>query len=100
MAGKMAAKVDAGVLAMNHISAKADIVGEDGKCQIGYLVQEAQAAAGDNTRVFAAHDFMELIVPWMGFGEDAAKQDGPDTKEEKEEDGAPDPKKVVKEWFS
>jgi hypothetical protein len=84
---------------MNHISGKADIVGEDGECQIGDLVQAAQAAAGKKTRVLAAHDFMELLVPWMGFGEDAEEQDGPETKEEKEEDGASDPKKVVKEWF-
>jgi hypothetical protein len=85
---------------MNHISAKADIVGKDGKCQIGDLVQAAQTAAGKKTRVLAAHDFMELLVPWMGFGEGDEEQDGPETKEEKEEDGAPDPKKVVREWFA
>jgi hypothetical protein len=99
MAGNMAAKVNARMLAMNHISAKADIVGEDGNSQIGDLVQGAQAAAGDKTRVLAAHDFMEVLVPWMGFGEDTEIQDGRETKAEKEENGAPDPKKVVKEWF-
>lgn len=84
---------------MNHISGKADIVGEDGKCQIGDLVQAAQTAAGKKTRVLAAHDFMELLVPWTGFSEDAEEQDGMKTKEEKEEDRASDTKKVVKEWF-
>jgi ribonuclease BN (tRNA processing enzyme) len=99
MAGNMAAKIDARMLAMNHISSKADIVGEDEKCQIGDLVQAAQTAAGEKIRVVAAHDFMELLVPWMGFGEGGEEQDGPETKEEKEEDGAPDPKEVMKQWF-
>lgn len=61
MAGNVAKRVNAQVLALNHISAG---VGSEA---LRDLVRQAEDANGGTSRVIPSFDFMELMVPRFGF---------------------------------
>jgi len=60
----MSGEVNAQLLVLNHISPKTDYVGDDG---IQTLIQDAQEGSNGKSDVLAAHDFMEIVIPWTGF---------------------------------
>jgi hypothetical protein len=61
MAGRNGANCDAKVLILNHISPKM----ED---NLSGIVREAYNASGQKLSVLVSFDFMEVLVPWLGFG--------------------------------
>ncbi|MGK3752450.1 MAG: hypothetical protein ACI8RD_004754 [Bacillariaceae sp.] len=61
MAGRNGANCDAKVLILNHISPKM----ED---NLSGIVREAYNASGKKLSVLVSFDFMEVLVPWLGFG--------------------------------
>ncbi|KAL3909800.1 MAG: hypothetical protein SGILL_007940 [Bacillariaceae sp.] len=63
MAGKRAAECNADLLILNHISSKCekDLPG---------TVQAAYEGSNKKASVLASFDFMEILVPWLGFGSD------------------------------
>jgi ribonuclease BN (tRNA processing enzyme) len=61
MAGNVARRVKAQVLALNHLS------GGVGARELRDLVREAEEANGGVSRVIPSYDFMELVVPRFGF---------------------------------
>ena len=60
-AGKNAAKCDAKLLILNHISPKME-------SDMASVVREAYDACGKQLSVLMSFDFLEVLVPWMGFG--------------------------------
>ena len=97
MAGKVAGKVGAKVLALNHISSRGDRNGSD---HLSELVKDAQQAAGASTKVLLTNDFMELLVPWLGFGgpmqDEGDRSDNTSSSNGSEKENV---RGVVKEWF-
>ena len=63
MTGRLAKSVSARVLVLNHI---APAMSKD----IPALVEQVELANEGVSRVVASLDFMELIVPRLGFGEE------------------------------
>jgi hypothetical protein len=61
MAGRNSAESNAKLLILNHISPKC----ED---DLPGTVEEAHQGANKKSSVLASFDFMEIVVPWMGFG--------------------------------
>jgi len=61
MAGNVARRVNARVLALNHIS------GGVRPEELGDLVWQAEQANGGASHVIPSFDFMELMVPRFGF---------------------------------
>ena len=61
MAGRNGANCDAKVLILNHISPKM----ED---DLSGIVREAYNASGRTLSVLVSFDFMEVLVPWLGYG--------------------------------
>ena len=61
MAGRNGANCDAKVLVLNHISPKM----ED---NLSGLVHEAYNSSQQKLSVLVSFDFMELVIPWLGFG--------------------------------
>jgi hypothetical protein len=69
MAGKISGEVNAKLLILNHISPKADYLDqEDGNSAQLRLIKDAKEASNQISKVVVAYDFMELLVPWLGFG--------------------------------
>jgi hypothetical protein len=98
MAGRMAGQVNAGLLVLHHISAKTLNAEDEGrretvKVQIEQARIEVQKSITGsntqkgNTRVVAAHDFMEIVVPWTGFGDGAAPHHNQETNVKNHDDG-------------
>jgi ribonuclease BN (tRNA processing enzyme) len=61
MAGRRAAECNADLLIINHISPKC----ED---DLPGTAQQAYEASEKRSSVLAAFDFMEVLIPWMGYG--------------------------------
>ena len=61
MAGRNAANCDAKLLILNHISPKMEMV-------LSGIVEEAYNASDKKLSVLMSFDFMEVLVPWVGFG--------------------------------
>ena len=61
MAGRNGANCDAKVLILNHLSPKT----ED---NLSGIVREAYNASGRKLSVLVSFDFMEVLVPWLGYG--------------------------------
>lgn len=108
MAGKISGEVNAKVLLLNHISPKADYLDqEDGHSAQLSLIQDAKDASNDISKVVVTYDFMELLVPWLGFGsrpEDAVESGAPTiTRASKSalntSEQPVDAKQVLKDWF-
>jgi hypothetical protein len=83
MAGRIAGQVNAGLLVLHHLSAKTLKAENEGRREtVKDQIEQARIAvqksiAGSNTqkgntRVVAAYDFMEIVVPWAGFVGDGA----------------------------
>jgi hypothetical protein len=80
MAGRQSADCQAKVLILNHISPKCE-------SNLPELVQEAYVGSNKQSSVLVSFDFMEVVIPWMGFGNhddddadnDAADEDDEDT---------------------
>lgn len=69
MAGTVAKRVNAKLLVLNHFAANA------GPEELRDLVLRAEQSNGGVSHVVSSFDFMELIVPRFGFGDDADQQD-------------------------
>jgi hypothetical protein len=99
MTGEVAGRVGAKVLALNHISSRGDRHGSDYRNNI---VKDSQRAAGDSTKVMITYDFMEILVPWLGFGgsneDDTANNEG-DGKDSSSDKQKADVRGAVKQWF-
>ena len=61
MAGRNGANCDAKVLILNHISPKMEE-------NLSGIVREAYDASGRKLSVLVSFDFMEVLVPWLGYG--------------------------------
>jgi hypothetical protein len=73
MAGRQSAECQAKVLILNHISPKCE-------SNLPELVQEAYVGSNKQSSVLVSFDFMEVVIPWMGFGNhDDADDDDEDT---------------------
>jgi hypothetical protein len=76
MAGRQSAECQAKVLILNHISPKCE-------SNLPELVQEAYVGSNKQSSVLVSFDFMEVVIPWMGFGnhdaDDAPADDDEDT---------------------
>ena len=83
MAGNMAKEIGAKVLVLNHISAKADGNGTNERSRLNEIIENASKAAGPSTRVVTAYDFMELLVPWLGFEDNTDAEMSADKDNEK-----------------
>jgi len=62
MAGHVSKSVNADVLVLNHISPE---IGGQG--DVVELAARAEETCGKSTKVVVSHDFMELLVPRLGF---------------------------------
>jgi hypothetical protein len=101
MAGKVSGDVNAPLLVLNHISSKSDRSDSSGQSNQLRLIEDARKSSKGKSEVVVAYDFMELLVPRMGFGkidhEDEVRsnlQSSPDRDE-----GKAETRTVVKEWF-
>jgi hypothetical protein len=101
MAGKLSADVNAKILVLNHISTKADRSGSEGSSRVHELVQQEEIASRGISRVVAAYDFMELLVPWMGFGADTKTLHDSEYDEDEMETPIAErkPKFLLDSWF-
>ena len=72
MAARFGTEANAKVLVLNHISGKADELSDEGGVtfrRIDQLAKEAEdVCLGSSTSVVLSYDFMEVLVPWAGFG--------------------------------
>ena len=75
MAGFMAKKVNAAVLILYHISSRYKGIGH------AELVEDAKQSAGEGSTIAIAYDFMEILVPWLGFRSIPAKEEEEVAKE-------------------
>eukprot|EP00536_Pseudo-nitzschia_multiseries_P003612 jgi/Psemu1/186208/e_gw1.56.141.1 len=66
MAGRNAAGCDAKLLILNHISPRME-------SNLSQVVREAYDASRQQLSVLMSFDFMEVVVPWMGFGTNGAE---------------------------
>ena len=107
MAGKMSGEVNAQLLVLNHISPKADFLGDDDMSAQLSLIESAKEASNKVSEAIVAYDFMEIVVPWLGFG--ATPADRGDEEEEEtprkhpqlgpKEGRSIDTKQLLSEWF-
>lgn len=67
MAGRRSADCNAGLLVLNHISPKSE-------SDLPGMVQEAYDGSNHSSSVLASFDFMEVVIPWMGFGTTKEKE--------------------------
>ena len=107
MAGRMSGEVNAKLLVLNHISPKADHAADLG----GHLslIQDAQEGSNGVSEVVLAHDFLEIVVPWLGFastteteGDDSAKvacTTASAAEEIRSKDHLLDTREVLQNWF-
>jgi hypothetical protein len=107
MAGRISGEVNAKLLVLNHISPKADYVDDGGLVS---LVEDAHKGANGVSEVLLAHDFMEIVVPWLGFGGDTTNAtEDQDTnmttttttsaEEQRSKGQTVDTRQVVQDWF-
>lgn len=68
MAGKVSSEVNASLLILNHISSKSDRCDSVGRSNQLKLIREAKESSEGKSEVVVAYDFMELLVPRIGFG--------------------------------
>jgi hypothetical protein len=61
MAGRRSAECNAKVLILNHLSPKCE-------SNLSGIVQDAYEGSNHQSSVVASFDFMEVVIPWMGFG--------------------------------
>jgi hypothetical protein len=96
MAGRNSAQCNAKLLILNHISPKLehDLPG---------TARDAYEASGKACSVAVAFDFMEVTVPWMGFGGDRsdAAEDASDDMDaaQSSPDGVPKVKDIIQRLF-
>lgn len=67
MAGKNAAGCDAKLLILNHVSSKMEP-------DLSSVVQEAYDASSRKSSVLISFDFLEVLVPWLGYGTTATSE--------------------------
>ncbi len=101
MAGQVSGEINANLLILNHISPKADYFDQkDGTNSQLSLIQKAKAASKGISEVIVGYDFMEVLVPWLGFGnveEPSGLMEMSTIKTNGDE--LVDAKKVVEAWF-
>jgi len=71
MAGRNAEGCDAKLLILNHVSPKME-------SNMPLLVREAYEGCSRKLSVLVSFDFLEVLVPWLGFGASAARNDNHD----------------------
>jgi hypothetical protein len=103
MAGRISGEVNAKLLVLNHISPKADYVDQGGQL---LLVQDAQRGTNGVSEVLVAYDFMEIVVPWLGFGpstsdeaDDMVETTATGNEERRSQDKLVDTREVLQNWF-
>jgi hypothetical protein len=62
----MSKACNADLLILNHISPKSE-------SDLSALVEEAYDASDHGSSVLVSFDFLEVVVPWMGFGRNGAE---------------------------
>ena len=97
----MSGEVNAKLLVLNHISPKADHADLGGQLS---LLQDAQEGSDGVSDVVLAYDFLEVVVPWLGFAskEDVAKEEASTASvEETRSKGQPriDTRDILQNWF-
>ena len=104
MAGRVSKSANAKLLVLNHISSKSNSKGERDTFE-QKLIEDAKVGSDGTSQVLVSYDFMELLVPWMGFGcftdetiEEDTKLDL-DSVEDTKEDILKKPKTVLNEIF-
>eukprot|EP00980_Cylindrotheca_fusiformis_P006148 scaffold1319_cov126-Cylindrotheca_fusiformis.AAC.37 len=102
MAGKVSGDVNASLLVLNHISSKSDRKDSTGNSFQLRLIDNARKSSGGKSDVIVAYDFMELLVPRLGFSKVDQQAEVSSTSQVLH--GAEDSEKtvvqsVVKEWF-
>jgi hypothetical protein len=97
MAGRNSAECKAKLLILNHISPKLenDLPG---------TAREAYEASNQTSSVAVAFDFMEVVVPWMGFGSSNDKiEEGEEEIDgvgnESTRDSTPEVKTIIQRLF-
>jgi hypothetical protein len=75
MAGRRSAECQAKVLILNHLSPKCESI-------LPRVVQEAYQGSNQQSAVVASFDFMEVVVPRIGFGnhDDVMEEDQQEDK--------------------
>jgi hypothetical protein len=92
MAGAVSRRVNAAVLILNHISSKFDR--DRGIGQLS-LLEDAKQSSKGTSAVAIAYDFMEILVPWMGFR--SVPEDEASETNASSEGGKLN--KAIKDWF-
>jgi hypothetical protein len=106
MAGSMSGEVNAKLLVLNHISPKADYADLGGQVS---LIQDALEGSKGVSEVVLAHDFMEIVVPWLGFASTETDDDDvvrgkvststTSSDETRSKDQLADTREVLQNWF-
>jgi hypothetical protein len=94
--------VDAKVLILNHISSKSDRNDVNGDSNQLQLIKDAKESSNGKSDVLVSYDFMELLVPWLGFGEriEVEEPSNPAAESARDENGQTvESRKIVKQFF-
>ena len=105
MAGRISGDTNASLLVLNHISSKSDRSDNEGNSNHLRLISDAKKSSKGKSDVLVAYDFMEILVPRMGFGTRSNEQSP--QKLDSDENNTSDlgdgktiaTTRTVKEWF-
>lgn len=98
MAGRISGKIDAKVLVLNHISSRYDKkIERDSFRQT--LAQDAKDGSGGKSDILVSYDFMELLLPWLGFRNRDGEEESESYKRKTAGVEASNPGQVMEKWF-
>lgn len=90
MAGRKSEECNAALLVLNHISPRSEL-------DLTTLVGEAYDASNRRSSVLGSFDFLEVVVPWMGFG--TRIHDDSETAQNEGTRGVQEEESDVKRWL-
>ena len=95
MAGRNSAACNAKLLILNHISPKLE------NDDLPGTAHEAYEGSNKRSSVAVAFDFMEVVVPWMGFGSshDTTEEEINDMGNESTREGTAEVKTIIQKMF-
>jgi hypothetical protein len=101
MAGRISGDVNAPLLVLNHISSKSDRTDNLGQSNQLRLIEDARKGSKGKSEVVVAYDFMELLVPRMGFRKIDQEDEVPSNLQSTpdRDEGKAETRTVIKEWF-
>lgn len=105
MAGRISGDINASLLVLNHISSKSDRIDNEGNSNHLKLISDAKKSSKGKSDVLVSYDFMEILVPRMGYGtrskeESYQKSDSDGNTSSDLGDGkTADTTRTVKKWF-